>query len=96
MTDFELKKHEDGSFALLNDKEELIDGRFVKDTGGPISVWATARTDEGQAFYVKLPVTRLLLEHDPKSIEDRLHAFAEHWERGFKARAENVNAQTVV
>lgn len=87
MKDFEVKRHPDGSFALLDKNGELIDGKFVKDDGGPISVWATARTDEGQAFYVRLPVTREMLVAAPEVIEKRLRRYAEIWERGHRETA---------
>lgn len=81
MKDFEVKRNKDGSFALLNESEQWIDGEMVKDNGGRISVWATARSDEGRAFYVHIPIARAMLDM-PEMIEMRLRQFAEAWERG--------------
>ena len=84
MRDFQIRRHPDGSFALYDSQDRLIDGIMVQDTGQePVKVVATARMEEsGQKFYVALPVTRDILVHDLQVIEERLKYAALSWERG--------------
>ena len=83
MRDFQIRRHPDGSFALYDAQDRLIDGITVQDTGQePVKVVATARMEEsGQKFYVALPVSRDILIHDPSTIEERLKYAALSWER---------------
>lgn len=79
MKDFEVLKNKDGSFALINAKNEWIDGVFIVDDGR-ISAVAQARLDDGRLFRVRLPVTRQMLDHAPEMVEERLRMFAERWQ----------------
>lgn len=83
MRDFEVKRNPDDSWALMTVPDgDHIDGVLIRDTGqDPVQVWATARTDKsGQLFYVRIPVTRAMLNRDPQTVEGRLRVFAEQWE----------------
>ena len=84
MRDFQIRRHSDGSFALYDAQDRLIDGIMVQDTGQePVKVVATARMEsDGRKFYVALPVSRSILIHDPSAIEERLKYAALSWERG--------------
>jgi len=83
MRDFQIRRHPDGSFALYDSRDRLIDGIVVQGIGQePVKVVATARMDEsGQKFYVALPVTRAIIKHDSQAIEERLKYAALSWER---------------
>lgn len=79
MKDFQIMRHKDGSWALLT----ALGERALEDDDpqDPVQVWATAKTESGQEFYVRVPVRRAMLEQEPQIAEERLRMFAEMWEK---------------